>query len=167
MKRVLVIVLMVLCATGLFAEVIAEGGAGAGFSMVFRMYPYADADVRYVTDGGFGIGAGARGLWNCLKVGDNEPDGMVSPYAMISYKSMYLAGGVSYDAENDLLPYGRLGVQFEMVDHIFGDIAIEFSGTPYEFEDDNDEDILAEIFGSMFLTILNIPKLSVGMTYRF
>ena len=65
------------------------------------------------------------------------------------------------------MPYGRVGVQFEMVDHVFGDVAIELSGTPYEFEDDNDEDIIAEIIGSTFLTIFNIPKLSIGMTYRF
>ncbi len=167
MKRVLIVILMVLCVSGLFAGIIAEGGVGAGFSIVARMYPYADADVRYVTESGFGFGAGGRGLWNAIKVGDNEPDGMISPYAMISYKALYIAGGGSYDAENDWMPYGRVGVQFEMVDHVFGDVAIELSGTPYEFEDDNDEDIIAEIIGSTFLTIFNIPKLSIGMTYRF
>ncbi len=164
MKRVVAALLVLMCMVGLFAGVLAEGGVGSDFSIVARMYPYADGDVRYVDDGsGLGIGAGARGLWNSFSQGD-EPDALVIPYAIVSYKNLYIAGGASLDTDSDWAAYARLGYQSNMMEHVYADIALELSATPFDVDSD---DTIADAFGSAILTVFNIPKLSIGMTYRF
>ena len=147
----------------------AQFGAGVDTSLV-HVYTYESAAIKFTANDYFKVDLGIRILNDFFKE-ENSPFFFFMPTLNITVWHIYLGGGLcmSGKTDYDVTFQGRVGTTFgnwEWGQGIGGmDIGLELSPTVLMVSADESDSALGAALGSIFLTIFNMLKLNVGVTW--
>ena len=149
----------------------AQFGAGLDSSIV-HIYPYESAAVRFTANDYFKVDLGVKILNDFFKE-ENSPLFFFMPTLNITVWHIYVGGGLCMSAKTDygydVIFQGRVGTTFgnwEWGPGIGGmDIGFELSPTVLMVSQDENTTATGAAIGSVFLSLFNMLKLSVGVTW--
>jgi len=166
-----------------------SAGAGAAVSAVGKVYAYEDVNFDYEFANGIALGGGVKVHENLTQKTFYNSNGEITsteafvytmPYLMFKAGHFTMEGGVTLSSDTTPVYenfYARLGGDFPIWECGKGKFGLDFGietwmslvavETP---ESDGSGEsamssALAAGFGSLFSTIFNIPKISVGVKY--
>lgn len=166
-----------------------SAGAGLASSLLLKPYAYEDVNFDYEFSNGIALGGGVRLNQNLTKTTYFNSDGSVAsteallytmPYLMFKAGHFTMEGGFSISEDTEEFwksPFVKLGGDFPVWDCGRGKIGIDFgvevwiSMVAVETKESNGSagEAVASAFaaglGSVFTTLLNAPKVSLGVRY--
>lgn len=157
--------------------------AGADCSFMLKPYAYVNAGGDYEFENGLRLGGGVRGKVNVLHKEYTVSDELNTeawiygmPYVLLGYKGFTVEGGFCFSRESLPefweVPFVRVGGEVAFAEAGPGTIGMEFGAefwpslylvTP---TGDSGSEQLGAGLGSVFGTLFNMVKLSVGAKYR-
>lgn len=165
---------------GLFCAPVMANDQGLLFDLgatgLVKIYPYEQVSYVYNWDSGFTLGAEMRVMENVIRSSESEPYCYFMPGMVVAYKNAYLSVGPAFfdnmTSIKQTLFYVRAGYRFSPWELKTGKLGLDFgidaSPTFYIIDaegDNNGGSIFAAAFASTFLSILNVCKLNVGVTW--
>ena len=156
-------------------------GGGIEISCILKPYIYESTSFMIKPTENFSVDLGARVLFNVLK-SSKEPLAYLLPTFTVTFNHFYFGGGAFIDFSGASSEDGTsAGVSWQLrIGAVFGDwewgpgignvdIGFSFSPTVVLAETNGSEDdagaALGAAIGSIFLTLMNIIKLNVGVTW--
>lgn len=149
----------------------AQFGAGLDSSLV-HVYTYESAAVKFTVNDYFKVDLGIRVLNDFFKK-ENSPFFFFMPTLNITVWHIYLGGGLCMSGKTDygydVIFQGRIGTTFgdwEWGQGVGGmDIGLELSPTVLTVSKEESDSALGAALGSVFLSLFNMLKLNVGVTW--
>lgn len=161
--------------TPLFAEQGILFDVGAESSFMIKPYIYEQVGYFYKWNSGWFVGADVRVMENIVRSSDSEAAVYFMGGPTFGYKNWYFTGGpffyTNMESIKDTRFYVRTGYRGNPWQWGSGkgglDIAFEFSPTLYivDAEEDDSSDALGAGISSIILTMFNIGKFNIGVTY--
>lgn len=140
---------------------------GAGFVGMIKPYAYESVAYRIQSEK-LGVDVGVRVLENII-YNPAEPFVSIEPCVNIFFGNFYIGGGLFIAPPmSEIAGFFRTG--YILGDWDWGpgkgglDIGLELSPTVYVVDSD-DDNVASEIIGTIFLSIFNICKFNIGVTY--